>query len=141
MLQRYTDQFEMKAVAKDSFDPTEYFLNPNKITFDEVEAYVTALFTVLPEGASYYDNIYNYPIHSYYQEIRHQREDIHCPLILGFWITEEEKDRVAREINIKIRGKRPVFLSQFVYSLLESRLQFQTGEEIRIEGLKILSLS
>jgi hypothetical protein len=86
-MQRYTDRFEMKVMVKDAFDPGEYFFNPNKTTFNEVETYVTTIFSILPEEASYYDNVYDYPIHYYYQDIRHQREDIHCPLIFPFWTT------------------------------------------------------
>lgn len=109
-------------------------MNLNLRNMGLVDQYVQALFNKLPENAYYYDNSYDYPIHYYYQNIRHERPDLHCPIIFTFWTPEDEKIQVANQIMVRISQKKPVYLSRYVFDLLKSKLKYQGLDRIEISG-------
>lgn len=139
-VRNFVGRYPMIEMVKGSFDPVRYFLNPEKSRFNSVDRYVQDLFNTLPKNASYFDSAYDYPILFYYQQIREQRPDLYCPVIFAFWIAEEEKTSVAGQINAKIRLKEPVYLSSFVYTLLEPKLQSQRIDRIVIQDHTIYRL-
>ncbi len=141
LMHRYTEKFDMNSMVVESFDPARYFMNPNKACFNEVDAYIQALFAELPEGAYYYDNVYDYPLHYYYQNVLREREDIHCPVILVFWLTENEQQSLARQINGQIKNRKAVYLSPYVYKLLEPKLEGGIRTEIPIQDRTIIKVS
>jgi hypothetical protein len=141
LMHRYTEKFDMSAMVRESFDATEYFMNPNKASFGEVESYVDELFSTLPEDAYYFDNVYNYPVNYYYQDVLNEREDLNCPIVFAFWITEAETTRLANQINSLVERELPVYTSPFVYGLIEAKLNGARREEVPIRDRKIIRLS
>ncbi len=139
-IRTFIDRYPMVEMVKDSFDPIQYFLDPEKSQFNLVDQYVQALFKELPENAWYFDNAYDYPIRYYYQEIRQERPDLHCPIIFVFWVTEDEKSKVARQINAQVNLQEPVYLSPFVFELIRSQLNVQSIDKIRIQNRDIYQL-
>lgn len=136
----FTNRYPMVEMVADSFDPAGYFLNPIKFGFNAVERYKKALFERLPEGSAYYDNVYCFPVHYYYQEIRKERPDLECPIVFPFWVTEDETVWLSARIDAKIDNKQPVYVSGFVFNRLKSELRHNEIERISFDGNEIFRL-
>ncbi len=126
----YISDYPMISMTENTFDPIEYFLNPYKRGFNLVEQYTQQLNDKIPRNAAVYDNIYDYPFTYYYQDIKKQRLDIHCPIVFAFWVTEGEIRALTAEINGYLQNKeREVFLSVFVFRTLEEHLEYRKKDE------------
>lgn len=140
IMRSYASQYQMYRYVDTMFDPTEYFLSPDKAGFDDVKHYVTDLFAELPPRASYYDNVFDYPIRYYYQDVRHQRPDLHCPIVFVFWVTQDEVRSVSQDINRRLAAGTPVFTSQFVLDILRPELRVARLEPLTIDGRTVVRL-
>jgi hypothetical protein len=130
----------MVEIVKDSFDPVKYFLDPDKHSFDLVDRFVQEVFSRLPTNAWFFANPYDVPIQYYYQQIRHQRTDLNCPLLFSFSIPEEEQEQIANLINRRIAKHDQVFVSKFILNLLQPRLVYQIIKPIKIHNQEIYRL-
>ena len=139
-IRSWVERYPMVERVRGAFDPVHYFLDPEKHAFDRTDRYAGALFRRLPEGAWYYDDTYDYPLVYYYQQVRRQRTDIHCPIVFPFWITEEDKRKLASRINGQIDAREPVYLSGFILDLLRHLLHYGESESIRIVDTEIYRL-
>ena len=139
-IQRWVLQYPSVETVRDNFDYIRYFLNPNKRGFDELDRYVTELLGILPENAHYFDNTHDYPIYYYYQNIRQERPDIRCPVIFIFFVTENEKIRVAAMINLAISRSEPVYITKYIYGLVRPKLKDHRIDVVSIGSLHIYSL-
>ena len=140
-LRRWTQQYPSVEMVRDNFDYIRYFLNPNKRGFDELDRYVTDLFVILPENAHYFDNTHDYPIYYYYQNIRQERQDIQCPVIFAFFVTENEKIRVAARINVAMNRSESVYITKYIYGLVRSKLNKHRVDVVPVGSLHIYSLN
>jgi len=136
-IRKFVDQYPVVETVKDSFDYVQYFLDPDKHKFNSVDQFVQELFDELPEKSWYYDNVHDYPIHYYYQQIRQIRSDIQCPISFAFWITEDEKTTVANEINYKIIHKKHIYLTKFIFNLLSPKLKYNEVNILMINNQEI----
>lgn len=140
IIRKATDQYPMVETVRDSFDYVQYFFDPDKHKFNSVDQYVQELFNKLPEKSWYYDNVYDYPIHYYYQKIRHNRPDINCPITFPFWITEDEKTAVANKINFQIDQKSHIYLSKYIFTLLSPKLKYNGVDKLMINNHEIYQI-
>jgi hypothetical protein len=136
-IRKLAEQYPMVETVENSFDYVQYFFDPDKHKFNSVDQYVQELFNILPEKSWYLDNVYDYPIHYYYQQIRHIRPDINCPITFPFWITEDEKTAVANKINFQISQKNHIYLSKFIFTLLSPKLKYNRVEKLMIQNDEI----
>lgn len=140
VVQKYIALYDAFAMVEDSFDPASYFLNPVKTRFDDVDEYVQALFDELPEDSLYFDNVHDYPIHYYYQDIRGERPDLNCPIVFVFWVTDKEIADTTRRINSYVSRGSPVFVAPFMFKTTRSGLKFANSEELMIAGRLVYRL-
>lgn len=139
-IREYVGRYEMSAMVDDTFDPADYFLNPLKTGFNQVDTYVRALFEKLPPDAWYFDNVHDYPIRYYYQEIRGERRDLGCPVVYAFWVTETEIANTARRINSLLQRGQPVFANRFVFETTRAEIVYSGVEPLRVGGQEIYRL-
>lgn len=118
--------------VKDIFDPVKYFMDPDKSRFTAVDQFVKALFDVLPQNATLYDDVHDYPIHYYFQQIRHERTDINCPITWTLFGGDQDVVRIAEDIKRRISRGEPVYVSQIVLRVIESLLQDQKSREVQV---------
>ena len=137
LVQDYVRRYDMFVTVGHAFDPAEYFLNPVKTGFSDVDSYVKALFDYLPVGASYFDNVHDYPIQYYYRDIRHERPDIECPITFTFWVTPRTVSSTVSAISLAMGRGRPVFLGPFVFAATGEHLAYSRAHPVVIRGQTI----
>lgn len=136
----YASRYAKYATVATMFDPARYFMNPVKTEFDDVESYAGTLFADLPSGSWYYDNVFDYPIRYYYQDVRGRRPDLHCPIVFAFWVDEREISSVSRSINREVSRGAPVFVSRFVFDTVGPRLVYARSESVTVNGRTLYRL-
>ena len=124
----YPDMEKVEAI----FDPIEYFMDPDKSSFNAVDRFVKDLFEMLPENATFYDDVHDYPIHYNYQQIRRERIDINCPITWAIFGGEQDELRIADDIKRRISRGEPVYISKVVLMVIEPLLPDHNSREIRV---------
>ena len=128
IVDHYPDVEKVQAI----FDPVEYFMDPYKSGFNAVDRFVKALFDMLPQNATFYDDVHDYPIHYYYQQIRDQRTDINCPITWTLFGGKQDEVRIADDIKRRVSRGEPVYISKVVLMVIEPLLANHSSREIRV---------
>jgi hypothetical protein len=126
--------------VQDIFDPVKYFMDPDKSRFDAVDRFVKILFDTLPENATIYDDVHDYPIHYYYQRICHMRTDIRCPVDWTLFGGEQDELRVAATIKKLIDSGEYVYVSEVVLKVIGPLLKDHRCRELQIYDQTIYQL-
>jgi hypothetical protein len=140
LISRIVKQYPDVDKVEDIFDPVKYFMDPDKSRFDAVDRFVVPLFDILPENATFYDDVHNYPIYYYYQRIRHLRTDISCPINWTLFWGKQDERRVAANIETLIGRGESVYVSKVVLRFIGHLLKDQRCRAVQIHGQTIYQL-
>ena len=140
LIGRIVKQYPDVDKIEDIFDPVKYFLDPDKSRFDAVDQFVKMLFDRLPENATFYDDVHDYPIYYYYQRIRHMRPDIRCPVDWTLFGGEHDELRLAASIEQLIDCGECVYVSEVVMRVIEPLLKGRRCREFQIYDQTIYQL-
>ncbi len=116
-IRRYFDHHTELVWARHTWDPVQYFADPNKRNYDEVECYVNQLFSLLPRGAHFLnsDSRSDYPLRFYYRDIYRLRTDINYHSLFSPFLSEEEARRVAIKLKGHLDDGEPVYTASVNY--------------------------
>jgi hypothetical protein len=97
----FFDSYPETRWVEHTWEPVEYFSNPNKRGYDKVERYVEELFTVLPYQAHLLnsDARIDYPLRYYYRDILRIRTDITHHDLFSPFLNEEKGRKVALRLR------------------------------------------
>ncbi len=97
--------------VKHTWEPVEYFSNPNKRGYDKVERYVEKLYSILPQGAHFLnsDCRADYPLRYYYRDVRQLRTDINHHDLFAPFLTDGQARSVARQLKNHLDGGSHVY--------------------------------
>jgi hypothetical protein len=140
LIGRIVKQYPDVDKVQDIFDPVKYFMDPDKSRFDAVDRFVETLFDILPENATLYDDVHDYPIHYYYQQIRHLRPDIRCPVDWTLFGGEQDELRVAANIEELIDCGECVYVSKVVLKVIGPLLKGHRCREFQMHDQTIYQL-
>jgi hypothetical protein len=103
--------------AENTWDVVEYLSNPNKRSYEKVQAYADRIFDVLPQEAHFWDSVgrADYPLRLYYRDVYGIRTDIRHHSLFNPLLSNDEAENEAKKMKVYLDQGLPVYIASLSF--------------------------
>jgi hypothetical protein len=103
--------------AENTWDVVEYLSNPNKRSYEKVQAYADRVFDVLPQEAHFWNSVgrADYPLRLYYRDVYGIRTDIRHHSLFNPFMSLDEAENEAKKMKVYLEQGLPVYIASLSF--------------------------
>ena len=116
-VKEYFTQYPEWEQAEKTWDVVEYLMNPNKRSYNKVDAYAEKLFDVLPQKAHLWNSVgrADYPLRLYYRDLYGMRTDIRHHSLFNPFYSHEKAEQEAKKMKGSLEQGLPVYIASLSF--------------------------